>query len=221
MHTSPRIRNLFHIMGSIIACTGVVLQWVSIMQKSQANVGTTLIQFLSYFTVLTNILVAICFLSLWLGEQRSWGRFFQRYSTLTAVNVYILIVSLVYNIVLRNIWSPQGIALIADILQHTIVPLFFLIYWAFVAVRERIPYSKAGVWLIYPVAYLAYTLIRGTWTQAYPYPFLDVVKLGYGKALLNCAMVGGIFYTLSLLFIWASHKRSSVPDAINPHQKYS
>lgn len=208
-------------MGSIIACTGIALQWYTTLQKSEENLGYTLIQFLSYFTVLTNILVAICFLSLWLCEKGSWGHFFHRYSTLTALNVYVLIVGLIYHIVLRNIWSPKGIALVADILLHTIVPLSLLIYWALVAVREKIPYSKAGAWLIYPLAYLAYTLIRGAWTQKYPYPFLNVLELGYGKALLNCAMVGALFYALCLLFIWTSHKRSSEPDSINPHRKYS
>jgi len=62
-----------------------------------------------------------------------------------------------------------------------------------------------GLWLIYPLAYLFYTLIHGAVSGFYPYPFVNVDKLGYGKALLNCLGVTVFFVVLSLLLGWIKH----------------
>ena len=41
----------------------------------------------------------------------------------------------------------------------------------------------------WPLAWVAYTFVRGAVTGWYPYPFLDVSEVGYGPALLA---VGGV-----------------------------
>jgi hypothetical protein len=41
-----------------------------------------------------------------------------------------------------------------------------------------------------------YTLIRGAFFGFYPYPFIDVILLGYNKVLLN-----SFFMVLAFLFI--------------------
>ncbi len=39
--------------------------------------------------------------------------------------------------------------------------------------RRPLPRSVLGPWLVFPAAYLAYSLVRGSITGWYPYPFLD------------------------------------------------
>jgi hypothetical protein len=39
--------------------------------------------------------------------------------------------------------------------------------------------------LIWPSLYIAYTLAHGAVSDWYPYPFIDVVELGYPTALRN------------------------------------
>ncbi|MEZ5420482.1 MAG: Pr6Pr family membrane protein [Vicinamibacterales bacterium] len=46
-------------------------------------------------------------------------------------------------------------------------------------------------WLAYPVAYLAYALTRGSVDGWYPYFFIDVAAIGYGRALTNAALLSG------------------------------
>jgi hypothetical protein len=41
------------------------------------------------------------------------------------------------------------------------------------------------IWLIFPILYFLYILLRGAISNAYPYPFLDVGKLGYDQAIVN------------------------------------
>jgi hypothetical protein len=55
--------------------------------------------------------------------------------------------------------------------------------------------SRRIVWLAvsFPVAWCLFTLIRGELVGWYPYPFIDVGALGYGKALVNCVWVAVLY----------------------------
>lgn len=41
------------------------------------------------------------------------------------------------------------------------------------------------VWQFFPIIYFIYILLRGAITNIYPYPFLDVARLGYDQVVLN------------------------------------
>lgn len=40
-------------------------------------------------------------------------------------------------------------------------------------------------WCVFPAAYLAYALIRGAMLGSYPYPFIDVLAIGYMRVAIN------------------------------------
>jgi hypothetical protein len=83
-----------------IAWLAVILQlYLQIVNRTTA-VSEALIRFFSYFTILTNIIVAVCFTALALQKGKAFN-IFNNPGRLTAVTVYILIVGLVYNLVLR------------------------------------------------------------------------------------------------------------------------
>ena len=156
--------------------------------------------FFSYFTILSNLLVAIS-LSYQLNFPRSKpGQFFSSTSVSTAIAVYIFIVGLVYNLVLRGIWSPTGWQLVADNLLHVAVPLLYILYWYFFSNPEKLPWKSLLSWLVFPAFYLTYTLIRGALVNWYPYPFVDAGNLGYVKVALNSlAVLAAILITGSVL----------------------
>ena len=85
-------------------------------------------KFFSYFTILTNLLVAICFTYLYFNKKSKIKTWFSSPKTLTAINVYILVVGLVYNLVLRPLREAKGLEILADELLHAIVPLLFMIF---------------------------------------------------------------------------------------------
>ena len=58
-------------------------------------------------------------------------------------------------------------------------------------------------WLIYPLVYLPYVLVRGASTGRYPYPFLDVGDLGLGVVLVNTVVLTIVFLILGELFVAA------------------
>jgi len=160
-----------------------------------AAVATTL----SYFTVLTNLLVAI--VSTALALRRNGGSFLTRPSTVSATAVYIAIVGLVYSLVLRALWDPTGLRKVTDVGLHDVMPILFVLYWALFVPRGRIGWSQPLLWLIYPLAYIVYTIVRGAVTGWYPYPFADVNALGYGTALFNAALMLAAFYVLGLVVV--------------------
>lgn len=196
-----------YIFGSLISITAVGLQlWVTLSNR-EVSVLHTIIRFFSYFTILTNSLVAIYFTFLWLFPITKLGQFLKKFSTTTAITVYILVVGIIYNILLRNIWPVSGWGKVADELLHSFIPIYFLVYWLFFAERKQLQWSDALPWLYYPLAYFIYTLIRGTITHTYPYPFINVDKLGYQQTLINCLGIGIVFYGFFLLMIAISRKR--------------
>lgn len=199
---------LVYSFGSVIAIVAIALQLSVILSTRQVSVLHTIIRFFSYFTILTNSLVAVYFTCLWLFPDTKIGQFFKRFSTTTALTVYILVVGIIYNLLLRNIWVVTGWGKVADELLHSFIPFYFLIYWIFFADRNKLAWKDALSWLLYPMGYFIYTLIRGTITHTYPYPFIDVNKLGYQQTLINCLGIGLVFYGLFLFFIAINRKNN-------------
>jgi hypothetical protein len=193
--------RLFLIVGAIVGWFAVILQFYLLMANRSLSVPQTIIQFFSYFTILTNVLVAAYFTVLLFKPKSPLGEFFSKPATATAITVYITVVGLVYNLILRQLWSPQGWQKVVDELLHSVIPVLFIIYWLLYISKSTLKWKNAFPWLIYPFIYSVYILIRGTWSGLYPYPFIDAKNLGYQKVLLNSCVLFVTFLFLSLLFI--------------------
>jgi hypothetical protein len=170
----------------------LVLQLVLLLNPAVPTGFSTLksiINFFSYFTILSNLLVAVCLTVILIIPSSPAGRFFSRASVQSAITVYIFIVGLVYNLVLRNLWKPEGWQLVADNLLHVAVPLLFSLYWFFFIPSRSLQWKQLLPWLLFPALYLAYSLLRGEYTHWYPYPFLHAGNLGYGKVVINAIAV--------------------------------
>jgi hypothetical protein len=62
-------------------------------------------------------------------------------------------------------------------------------------------WKDAFPWLWYPLIYCFYTLIRGSFADFYPYPFMDVLKLGYSKVVVNSMYITLAFLAVSFLLV--------------------
>jgi len=87
-------------------------------------------------------------------------------------------------------------------------PLLVLVYWIFFANKSNLEYKNAFTWLLYPLLYIIMIIVRGIMINKYPYPFINVVELGYPKALLNTLIILIVFYLVSVLFIFAGKRQS-------------
>ena len=182
---------------AVVAWVAVGLQIWLVMQTNAANGDSAIrgvVNTLSYFTVLTNLIVALVTTASALrGELDS---FLTRPGTMTAVAVYIFVVGLVYSLFLRSIWDPTGLQLVADVALHDVVPVLYVLYW-----------------LIYPLAYFAYVLVRGEIIGKYPYWFADPTVLGYPRTFANSALLLVGFLVLGEIAVAVGRFYKSVEGA--------
>jgi hypothetical protein len=189
----------------------LVIQMYVLVANTPGNGMTTIEaigRFFIFFTILSNILVAVTMTVLLIRPLSKVGRYFNRSSIVTAVTSYIFIVGLVYNIILRALWHPTGLQKIADELLHVAVPISFLLYWIFFADKSSLNWLQPFRWLIFPALYLIYALARGALEGFYPYPFINANELSFGKVFMNSFELMIVFLAVGFLLVAVSKKMS-------------
>ncbi|WP_404381538.1 Pr6Pr family membrane protein [Knoellia locipacati] len=198
---TARLARSWHILTAVVAWAALLLQLVLVVrggvvldEVTPPALGTRLVRFISYFTVLTNLLVALTTTSLALGQNAypTWWKVLR----LNAI-VGITVTGLVHWFLLRPLLDLSGADYVADKLLHVVVPVLAVVGWLAFGPRGRAESRLLLPSLVYPVAWLAYTLVRGASAGWYPYPFLDVGLHGYPQALLACAGVAVLLLALT------------------------
>lgn len=184
---------------AIIGWFAVIAQYVLMIENRITSTTEATIRFFSFFTILTNTLVAIYFTFVALGK---YSKLLNKPGALTAITVYILVVGLVYQFVLRAIWEPTGLQKIVDELLHSVVPVTTLIFWYLYEEKSKIEIKGIVNWLIYPLVYLVFVLLRGSISDFYPYPFVNVLEIGMSQVLTNSVILLLVFIVLSAAFVW-------------------
>ena len=211
MHSS--LQRAFAVLGSLLGWVALIAQLYLIIINRSMSLLSTVVQYFSFFTILTNLLVALCFTVLCLQPKSGSLTLFLKPKLQAALTVYIIVVGVVYNLILRQIWEPQGLQMLVDELLHSVIPLLFLLYWLLYSDKKELQWKDAFLWLAYPLTYSAYILIRGFFTDLYPYPFIDVNSLGYQQVLINSLFLYFFFLLLSIGFVgigrMLSRKQSS------------
>lgn len=211
MRSSLQIGYL--VIAAGISWFAVVSQLILLLKGHPAGALSAVITFISYYTILTNILLALFFTTLLLWPGTKAGRYFSRHTTATAITVYITVVGMIYNLLLRGLVTLTGLNIVVNELLHVFTPLLGIGYWVLYTKKMHTGYYVAIHWLIYPGIYMLYTLVRGSVTGWYPYPFINAGRLGYPRALLYCGGVAVVFLLVGWLFIWlgnqAARKKTS------------
>ena len=208
---SQTTKSIFLFLTGATGWFGLALQMFLLLNNASSNgisKSTAILNFFSYFTILTNLLVAASITVRLFLPNSNWGYFFSKITTQTAIAVYILIVGLVYSIALRRIWDPQGLQLLADRILHDVIPLLYLLTWLLFTPKTNMNWQKSFIWLLFPLGYLVMALTRGWMTNWFSYYFLNFIELGWGKVLLNIVMIAAFFFVVSLLLIFINAKKS-------------
>lgn len=172
------------------------------IEGAAASPAELTIRFFSYFTILSNILVAVTFTAMATTQARF--SFWRNSSVATAIAVYILIVCLVYQLVLRQTWSPTGFQYVIDELLHSVMPALYLLFWFKYVASDKITWSHIPKWLIFPLVYLLYILGRGLLSGFYPYFFIDAGKLPPVNLAMNIAGLMSLFAIFAAAFVGVS-----------------
>ena len=177
-----------------------------------AGAGPRIVDLLSYFTIWSQIVVGVVMTLLYLKPQRDGA--ILRIFRIDAV-LMITVTGVVYNLLIRPNYPPEGLNQISSPIEHTITPLLTIAIFLWIGPRGWINAKSVLYALILPIGYIFYTLIRGAIIGAYPYDFLDVVVNGYASVII---FVLGIL-TASLIVLsmyWGLDKmltRSTTPES--------
>jgi len=195
------------LVGALLGWFALLLQLYLMLAQSPAGalamVGTVITYF-SFFTILTNILVALVFTATVFPSGTRWGQFFRRPTVQAGAAAYIAIVGIVYRLLLRQLWNPQGMQWVADVILHDIIPVGYVLYWLLFAPRTELRSKDAVGWLAYPAVYAVYVLARGAVSGLYTNPVMDVKVLGYGGVLAHAAVFLLVFLGMGLLVVAAA-----------------
>ena len=202
----PAKEKIVRIVLFIFSLFTLILQYGIMLQGAdgfETFISKT-ITFLSYMTILTNILVALVYIVPLVMPTTKPGKFLSNPFVQTATLVYIIVVCIGYHILLSKIWSPQGLQKAADISLHYLVPVFYIFFWLFFVQKGTLKYTFAFTWLLYPAAYLIYAIIRGSITGIYAYYFLDLQKneLQHVITIITALLSAYIIVGLVAIFIY-------------------
>ena len=141
---------------------------------------------LSYFTIWSNILVAITTTMIYRNINSTSQRLkVMRLSSLMMISVTML----VYILILSPDANPQSWNIYTDLLLHYITPPVTILVWLFFGPRKWISWKIIFSSLLIPISYILYTFARGAVIGKYPYGFINVVELGYVGAIVGTGVV--------------------------------
>lgn len=193
MRTLSRLWNLalaLIVLSAFVIQIGLLLSGGQDVNSSQANavvpLSTRFVRFFSYFTVESNLLVLFSAATLAWNPQRDGALW--RVLRLDAL-LGIAVTGVVFTTVLSGLVQHSGVGTWINAGFHYVSPLMALLGWLLFGPRPRIDGRTLLLAFIWPVAWLAYTLIRGALTAWYPYPFLNAHNLGYSRVAVNIAVI--------------------------------
>jgi len=191
-------------LAAVLGWSGLAIQLYLVLLvrwQEQASLIGGLVNFFSYFTVLSNTLVATVFSYAVFGHEGRARRYFLSPAVSSGIATSILLVAVAYSLLLRHLWHPQGWQWLADQLLHDVMPLSFAVYWWCRVGKGYLRLWHLLAWALYPTGYFAFVLWRGHVIGVYPYPFIDVAELGYAQVTLNALAVLGGFFAIGLLML--------------------
>jgi len=204
LNQTNKIKWAYSALIIIVTWFSLVLQFSISIPAYMANgrsLCNTLVQLFSFYTILSNLLMVVCLTIILLAPKSAGGRFFLKGSALTAIAFYITTVTIIYNIALRNLVQLDGTAVLANELLHVINPILFIIYWFAFVPKAGLSYKNVLPWLWFPFIYFIYVLIRGAIGGDYPYPFLNVAKLGYLQVIVHALILLPLMWGLGALYV--------------------
>ncbi|MGE6555598.1 Pr6Pr family membrane protein [Exiguobacterium artemiae] len=171
---------------------------------STSRPGFNPVNYFSYFTILSNL-----FLALVLLITASSNKMFQRATSFRgAAALYMTITGIVYFVLLRGLEeSLQTPIPWVNTVLHYVMPLVGLLDWLLIRSPSRLSRNQFLSWLLFPLLYLVYSLIRGSLTGFYPYPFLNASKQGVFIVTVSCLVIMITFIAVGSLLRWWNKRR--------------
>lgn len=192
---SARFARLLALVIALSAWIGIAIHVHA--QWSQSGSLLDAIWILAgYFTVLTNLIVALVFTAIALRGPGAVGP-----RLLGGVTICIALVGVIYALLLHGLVELTAGAAVANVLLHMVTPVLGPIYWLFFVRRHALRWRDPLLWALYPAAYLGYALVRGTAEGRFAYPFIDYVQNGVPQVAVTVVIITLTFLVAGWLMV--------------------
>jgi hypothetical protein len=162
---------------------------------------------LGYFTITTNLLVAVV-----LTGVAAKARFATPW-LLGATLLNILLVGVVYGLLLQGLKELTGGSQLANVLLHRVTPALTSLFWLVFVRKGTLNRHAPLLWALYPLGYLVYALVRGSFEGRYPYPFIDAARIGWAQTLTNSALIALGFVVAGEVLVWLDRRLGRITAA--------
>ena len=186
----------------ILDLVAITIQVIYLVHNRALN----LVNFFSYFTILSNVFAALVLIisTLYLLRKRKPSH------TEDLIRSGAVLYMAVTGIIYATLLSGQSLGLLMpwvnDVL-HRLMPVIVVADWLYQPARTKLKLKQIPLLFIFPIVFVVYTLIRGPIVHWYPYPFLDPSKSGgYSGVALYCIGILVLFYILSWLLVYSGNK---------------
>ena len=159
-----------------------------------------------FYTNLSNLLVCVYHLALaaTLIFDSPWQDTLQMPVVPMSVSLCIMVTFLVFHFMLAQyINLPPA----QNRLVHYIVPLLTQAEWLLLADKNGLGPADALLWMLLPLAYMVICLRAALCgnipysESPWPYPFMDMTKLGFGRWLRNILLMMVAFLLLGMAYV--------------------
>lgn len=201
-------------IAALLLQLGLVVEGGRVLaEEDQPGLGVRLARLVAYFTIQSNVLVAVTTVLL----TRDPGRDGPAFRALRlASTVGITVTGLVHFFLLRPLLDLHGADWLADKLLHMAVPLLAVLGWLRFGPRPRVDGPAVAWTFAWPLAWLAVTLGVEAGTRWVPYPFLDFREEGWGHVAVVSAGITVLFAGLITGLRYADRRLRPAPSPASP-----
>jgi hypothetical protein len=186
----------------LVFAAATIVAIVAQLQDLAARGILNPVNFLSYFTIQSNLIAVAVFV---IGVTRWRSESTRRWELIRgAAVVYMTVTFVVFALLLSNTNVDTALPWVNTVV-HQLMPIAVIVDWLIDPPRTGISFRDSLVWLVYPLAWTAYTLVRGPIAGWYPYPFLDPANGGYGSVAVYVVAIFAFGVALCWLVSWVGN----------------
>ena len=197
-----RILTLVRVASVVLVVAAIATQAIVL-----ANAGAfDPTRYFAFFTILSNLIGVAAFA--WLiarGDRpRSRGLELLRGAAVVYLTVTFFVVIFLLSgvdVQLKLVW--------VDVVLHKVFPVIVVADWILDSPTIRLSLRDGALWLAFPLAWTAVTLVRGAADGWYPYPFLDPANGGYGQVAITVVAITLGFLVISAITVAVGNRNKA------------
>ena len=195
---------VYRIFFALLGLSAVVTEIAIIVERGRFVPAN----FFSFFTIESNLLaILVLIISALVLARGKQGRLVAMLRGASTLNM--IIVGVVFSLLLSGLEVELTAAPWDNIVLHYILPVVVSLDWLMDTPKLRVAFRQTFVWMVFPVVYVVYSLIRGYFVGWYPYPFLDPNNHGYGGVAITSIILLLGTAGLAWLLAWSTRRKVS------------